>query len=85
MTTWEDVREQARDAGVDPDDPAFLKYAAEAPTDRSLYDQVTWLIRKARGDQEPTEKEVGPEEQKPVVSSSIEQVLTTIRDENIMR
>ena len=31
---WDDVREQAQIAGVDPDDPAFTKYAFHAPSMR---------------------------------------------------
>ncbi len=60
MTEWsvlgEDAKEQARIAGVDPDDPAFRRYAGQAPRDRDFYDQVTWVIQKTRAEIEGRKK-----------------------------
>ena len=81
MNLWENVRDQARDAGVDPDDPALLRYATEAPTDQPLYDQITWLINKVRGNHPPAEKKARAKGKKPV--ASIEELLTEIHGENI--
>lgn len=59
---WRDACEQARIAGVDPNDPAFLKHAKEAPAGLSFYDQVTHAIVKTRAEHELEERREGTED-----------------------
>ncbi|MBC8418533.1 MAG: hypothetical protein ISR62_03865 [Desulfobacteraceae bacterium] len=59
---WKDAREQAQIAGVNPDDPAFLRHAREAPRDLEFYDQLTYAITKVRAEIEGRDKPAAPVE-----------------------
>jgi hypothetical protein len=76
-TLWQDIREQARIAGVDPDDPTFLKHASQAPAKGELYDQVTHAINQTR-----EEKYRREEAKKPV---TIEKAIEAVQNENVFR
>lgn len=76
------VKSRLSDAGLDVEDPIFMKHAKEAPVDIEFDDQIAWAIDRTQEEIESNQVEEEHEEAKHMVS--IEEALECVRRERIL-